>query len=140
MFQLSADSVIISALTYENLKINNQHYSDKVKKYQSVVGEFILRIGNLEDTVEELQNENSQLRNLLEDKKAELAAEHAQNKFSGKFRVSESRNSNLTDEARGFISSLKKKFGTDCKLVHEYIDQNYHENISVKTIRKICGE
>lgn len=68
VYSVLANSIIMPKNIFETMKNKAKDNDEKIKKYQAVVGDCVLRISNLEDNVEGLQEENEQLRAILNEK------------------------------------------------------------------------
>ncbi|MFC6176203.1 hypothetical protein ACFQAV_05095 [Companilactobacillus huachuanensis] len=148
---LSNNAIVWTKKELDTMLARIKSYEDKIEQYQKVTADLVLTISSLQHELEQKNNElNNQNESNLDVTKSPLPTNQEPKiklkfvkdpslnelqKFSGKFRKTKSSRGQLTVEAKKFIKSLSDQYNTISE-IQEYLKKNYHENVSLPTLKK----
>lgn len=142
---LSNDAIIWTKKELDTLLSRITSYENKIEELKTVTADLILTINSLQH---ELEQKNAELQSMQPDEVSMTRPEPRikldfinpakvtePEQFVGDFRKNSSPRSQITDEAKIFIRSLSIHY-RKVSDIQEYLKKNYHENISLPTLKR----
>lgn len=130
---LSNDAIVWTKTELNTLLARIEGYETKIEQYQTVTANLVLKIDSLEKQLAQKNNTEQIVSRETVTNTVETSTDDS--KFTGKFRMTNSPRGRLTASARIFIKSLASKYN-DIAKIQVYLDETYHEKISIPTLKK----
>ncbi|APX71451.1 hypothetical protein M5C72_11910 [Companilactobacillus allii] len=144
---LSNDAIVWTKKELDTLLSRTKYYEQKVQQYKTVTADLVLTIDSLQHELVEkdalLQHVDSTqqpVETIEAETKPKIQLDFTDKystslEFKGDFRKTNSPRSQLTDDAKIFIKALSKHHEKVSE-IQDYLQNNYHENISLTTLKK----
>ncbi|MBL3530128.1 hypothetical protein JMJ99_02015 [Companilactobacillus zhachilii] len=144
---LSNDAIVWTKRELDTLLARIDSYEKKINEYKTVTADLVLSINELQRELavknQELNEQSKEIAtNVMTKSEPKIKLQFIKDvqpskkqKFTGKFRQTNSPRGRLTPEAKEFIKSLASQFDTVIA-IQEHLKENYQEKVSLPTLKR----